>query len=141
MCRLFRRIQHVLFCSCFFPLNFGCIVYIINVHLKNKQKIPLQIANPLLDDAYKQTEEKVQEKVTGSNKVVLISDGWSNLRNESIINIILATPEPVFYKYIDASQNSHTAVYISSIFNDVIKELGKIVCFLVFFPPVPNTGK
>lgn len=88
------------------------------------------MSTPLLDDIYNETQGQIAKTVKDSSKVTIISDGWSNIRCESVINIILATPEPVFYKFIEASKHKHTAAFIASVFNDVIDELGKVKCLM-----------
>ena len=57
--------------------------------------------------------------------ITIVSDGWSNLRNESIINITLATLESIFYKAVEAGEKRHTAVCMSELFNSIIQEVGE----------------
>jgi len=39
-------------------------------------------------------------------------DGWSNIRNEGIINFIINKPEPRFVSFLDTTDNRHTSEYI-----------------------------
>ncbi|CAG8470521.1 2632_t:CDS:2 [Scutellospora calospora] len=39
----------------------------------------------------------------------LITDGWSNINNDSIINYMVTTPKPIFYKSITTKEEQHTA--------------------------------
>ena len=80
------------------------------------------LSNPLLEKAYNKINTDIKEKMNASQNITIISDGWSNLRNESIINVVLATPEPVFYKAFESglfSDAYHHHVYniISSLYN------------------------
>lgn len=59
------------------------------------------VSKRLLCQAYDKMKTDLEEKISHSNTISIISDGWSNLRNENIINIILATPQPVFYRTIE----------------------------------------
>jgi len=36
-------------------------------------------------------------------------DGWSNIRNEGIINFIINKPEPRFVSFLDTTDNRHTS--------------------------------
>ena len=55
---------------------------------------------------------------------VIISDGWLNVRGQGIINYIISTPQPVFYKSTDTRDNRHTGLYISDELKAVINNLG-----------------
>ena len=67
------------------------------------------VSNPLLD----KVSHDIESKLNDSNSLTIISDGWSNIRNESIINFIVAVPEPFFYKSIEPGENRHTAEYMA----------------------------
>lgn len=43
-----------------------------------------QISNSLLDDVYNKTMESTREKLALAKTITLISDGWSNVRNDGI---------------------------------------------------------
>ncbi|XP_025419309.1 uncharacterized protein LOC112689689 [Sipha flava] len=53
------------------------------------------ISNKLLDDEYIQMSTNVNKKVHEAFVFRIQIDGWSNIRNEPIMNIIITTPEPV----------------------------------------------
>jgi hypothetical protein len=60
-----------------------------------------------------------------SKELTLISDGWSNPRDESIINYLLvARTEAVFLKSIATGKDRHTGEYIADGLNEVISEIG-----------------
>ncbi|XP_043271188.1 uncharacterized protein [Venturia canescens] len=83
-----------------------------------------EISNSLLDESYNKVKGEVDEKVQSANFVGLQCDGWSNLRNEGIINFIVTTPEPVFFKTITTTTNSQTAEYIAKQISEVIDAIG-----------------
>ncbi|KAM7302142.1 uncharacterized protein ISCGN_017659 [Ixodes scapularis] len=58
--------------------------------------------------------------------------GGPKFKGESVINFVVATPQPVFYTSIETSTNRHTASYISGKIFDVIDSLesGKVVALV-----------
>jgi len=51
-------------------------------------------------------------------------DGWSNIRNESIINFVITTPKPVFYKSLTTLTERHTGDYMAKVMIEIIEEVG-----------------
>jgi len=78
----------------------------------------------LLEAEYVRVQDKVNEAIQNADCIAVISDGWSNIRGEGIINYILSTPKPVFYKSTDTKDKRHTAAYIADELINVITELG-----------------
>lgn len=58
-------------------------------------------------------------------------DGWSNLRNEGIINFIVSKPEPVFVKFLLTEENHHTALYLSGEIRKVLEEYNPMKFFVI----------
>lgn len=54
----------------------------------------------------------------------ILSDGWTDVTGNSLINIILTTPKPVFYKCIDPGTEQHSGEFIFGIFDQCIQEVG-----------------
>ena len=50
-------------------------------------------------------------------------DGWSNIRNEPIINFVVSQPKPIFWKSFRTDLQSHTRKYIATEVLKVIEEL------------------
>ena len=50
------------------------------------------LSNNLLDSEYNRVKEKAKETTDNSDCLCIISDGWSNILNESIINFLITTP-------------------------------------------------
>lgn len=66
----------------------------------------------------------VEEQIAAAHCVAIMCDGWSNVRNESIINFVVTTPKPILYKTLATGKESHTAEYIANQINAVIEEIG-----------------
>ncbi|CAG8609729.1 6546_t:CDS:2 [Dentiscutata erythropus] len=81
------------------------------------------LGNNLLSDEYKEIKDHVQ-KIYSKEKFISIStDGWSNQRNELIINYMsLTTHGPIFIKSTVTKTNSHIAEYIAEGIQNVILE-------------------
>ena len=90
------------------------------------------LSNNLLDSEYYRVQEKVKETTDNSDCLcIVISDGWSNIRNEGLINFLLTTPLPVFLKSVDTNTNKHTGAYIGDQIKSVIKESGPTKVFAI----------
>ncbi|CAH1967940.1 unnamed protein product [Acanthoscelides obtectus] len=66
----------------------------------------------------------MQIKISEANALGLQCDGWSNRRNESIINFIITTPTPIFFKTFTTDTNRHTAEYMAEKIEEVLTEIG-----------------
>ena len=68
-------------------------------------KIPSSkvIRTTLLTKEYMKMKRNVQQIIQEASSVSIISDGWSNIRNEHLVNFLLLIPnhKPLFYDYID----------------------------------------
>ena len=65
-------------------------------------------------------------------QVTLVSDAWTNLRGESIINYVAVTRKhAIFVKSTPSGGERHNAQYIADGVEQIVKELGEdnIVCF------------
>lgn len=82
------------------------------------------LTSRLLTAEHARLHAKVSEKVASADTLALTCDGWSNCRNESIVNFIVTTPEPVFYKSITTEKNRHTGVYMAEVMTTVLEEVG-----------------
>jgi hypothetical protein len=89
-----------------------------------------KLNHTLLDNEYNRVA-KVDERITAATSVTLISDGWTNMRGESIVNFLLCTPQPVFYRSICTEESRHTGEYIASQLSSVIQEVGAEKVFAV----------
>ncbi|KAL4113799.1 hypothetical protein QTP88_017372 [Uroleucon formosanum] len=99
------------------------------------------ISTTLLEKEYLRTYIKVYENILEAKVYAVQLDGWSNIRNESIMNIIVTTPKPFIFKSIDCGSNRHTAEYISAEISSVIEELGKEKCLGIITDNASNMKK
>lgn len=83
-----------------------------------------ELSTSLLSDTYDEMKMKVNAYMNDVEKVCLVSDGWSNVRGDSIINFVLTSPRPIFYKSINATGDSHTGDFIGGELCKVIEEIG-----------------
>ncbi|XP_050064712.1 uncharacterized protein LOC126553609 [Aphis gossypii] len=66
----------------------------------------------------------VENLIIGADCLGLMCDGWSNIRNESIINFVITTPKSVFYKSLPTLTQRHTGNYMANVMIDLIEEVG-----------------
>ena len=80
----------------------------------------------MLTKTYSEMKNNIQEIVKDAPTVSIISDGWSNLRNEHLVNFILVIPnqKPLFYGFIDCDGESQTSQQIATDSMHVIDEVG-----------------
>jgi len=85
---------------------------------------PYQLSNKLLNDEVESIKVFVENLIIGADCLGLMCDGWSNIRNESIINFVITTPKPVFYKSLPTLTQRHTGNYMANVMIDLIEEVG-----------------
>ena len=72
-----------------------------------------RISCTCLDAEFNSVQSEIKEELHNSKNLHLQCDGWSNIRNESIINFVVTTPEPRFVDFIITKENRHDAQYLS----------------------------
>lgn len=80
------------------------------------------LSTTLLEMEYLQQKNQVDNAIKESNYLNLQCDGWSNVRNESIINFVITKPEPLFVEFVMTGDNKHDAKYL---FEEIDKVLIK----------------
>lgn len=104
-----------------------------NVHWQNALnflrpsfKVPrtYALSNTLLEAEYTKVKSIVDDKVSKASSLGMQLDGWTNVRNEAIINIVITTPGPVFYKSIATGSESHSAVNMCQLVEEVFDTIG-----------------
>ncbi|GBP23594.1 Retrovirus-related Pol polyprotein from transposon TNT 1-94 [Eumeta japonica] len=78
-------------------------------------KLPTRkaISTTHLEVIYNEMVKAITEELKSTNDLHVQCDGWSNQRNEGIINFIIAKPEPFFVKSLNTLTNRHTSQYLS----------------------------
>lgn len=91
-----------------------------------------KISNPLLENEFTRVQSIVEEKLNSASVLSLQTDAWSNIRNDSITNYMINTPEPIFFKTVHTKENRHTSAFLAReiitvmIENDADKFLGLV---------------
>lgn len=68
-------------------------------------------------------------------------DGWSNIRNEGVVNFLISKPETVFVKSLSTQANRHTANYLSQEIIKIMKEYGEQKFFVLIGDNAANMQK
>lgn len=82
------------------------------------------LSTTTLDQHYSEMESRVEASLMEAKILHLSVDGWSNLRNEGILNVIIYTPKPVLYCTIETKDNRHTSLYLYNELSKIIDKLG-----------------
>jgi hypothetical protein len=86
-----------------------------------------QLATSLLDACHKDVKTKVAKGMIGATSC-LISDGWSNINNDAIINYMAASPEfTLFLESVSTGQQEHDHKFIADDIERVIREHPSII--------------
>lgn len=96
-------------------------------HIRPSFRPPLRktVSNRHLQIHYDEMKTQVIQKVANAECLHLQCDAWSNLRNESIINFIVNTPDPVFVKSVSSGAERHTSDYLYEEIKGVLEEFDK----------------
>jgi hypothetical protein len=85
-------------------------------HLPTEKQLKGSIFNKIHD----KTEVEIKKLVQESDSITIAIDGWKNIRNLSVVNIMTCVPESIFYKSIE--------VYGESVDNKLIqREVEKVM--------------
>jgi Protein of unknown function (DUF 659)/hAT family C-terminal dimerisation region len=80
-----------------------------------------KLAGPLLDECYNHLKKKQDSYMNSpSSCVCLITDGWSNIRNEPIVNYMATSEKTVFLESVATGIQGHTAQWIADDIDRVI---------------------
>ncbi|XP_043471438.1 uncharacterized protein LOC122504404 [Leptopilina heterotoma] len=101
-----------------------CLTSSVLNHQVEKKPSRHKLSEPLLKTEFRIVQQDVFTKVAEASVVGIQCDGWSNRRNESIINVIVTTPEPVFYETYDTKDDSHTGEYMTDLILQVVDKIG-----------------
>jgi hypothetical protein len=82
------------------------------------------LSTHLLDAEFNRVQVKVNQIIEKADCIAIISDGWSNVCGQGIIDYIISTSQPVFYKSTDTRANRHTGLYIADELKAVINDPG-----------------
>lgn len=66
----------------------------------------------------------MKEEIAKADSITLIMDGWKNVNNEPIINIVACLPKPLFVKSVMTGNESHTAENMKKLMETEIESIG-----------------
>jgi hypothetical protein len=92
-----------------------------------KSPTPYEASGPLLDDEVTNIHQLVEEKrrVWEHKGCTIISDGWTDGRNRTLINFLVASGgQLVFLKSVDASDQVKNAENLCNMLDEVVIEVG-----------------
>lgn len=79
-----------------------------------------------LDKCYNKIKCNVKEMLDIDDNITLMSNGWTNIRNEGLINYMVHTSNgDFFYDFSQPHAFRHTGQYISSEITRIIREIGE----------------
>lgn len=96
------------------------------------------VSTSLLEKQYAIMESEVTQKLTEASNLNLQCDGWSNCRNESIINFMISYPSPLFVKFLETKDDSHDANYLCTQMEEVILKYGPEKFLVAIGDNAPN---
>lgn len=84
------------------------------------------LAGPLLDQQYTKCLNVLNEAIEASNNLTLISDGWTNIRGDHIVNFCIKAPsqKSYFYSSINTSGISQNSQAVADAICEVIDQIG-----------------
>lgn len=83
------------------------------------------ISNNELEKIYNITKDNIESVIKQSENLTLSTDGWTNIRNEGIINFMIHSENfEYFYDYVLPKEKRHTAQYISDEISKIIDKIG-----------------
>ena len=100
-----------------------------------------KISEPLLNSEYDKIEVETVATIAASDSIGLMCDGWSNIRNEPIINFVVSQLKRISCKSFHTDLQSHTGEYIATEILKVIEELESECGKMVFGATTDNASK
>lgn len=114
------------------PLNMFDNIHWRNAfqHLRPSFQPPRRFAlsNALLEAEYVRVSSIVNQKVESASTLGMQLDSWTNIRNEAVVNVVVTTPQPVFYKSVATGAESHSAINMCKVVETTLVEIGLDKC-------------
>lgn len=79
----------------------------------------------LLEAEHGRVMTQVEDKINCPLSVTLLTDGWTNVLGDSILNFVVATPMPIFYNAVETERQRHTGEYITGEISQATGKVGK----------------
>lgn len=97
-----------------------------------------QVSAKYLDAQYAEMQAEVTSLLQEAKTLHLQCDGWSNVRNEPVINFVVCKPEPVFVDFVITNENKHNATYLAELISNVVEKHGHEKFFVVIADNASN---
>ncbi|CAG8807640.1 26293_t:CDS:2, partial [Gigaspora margarita] len=103
-------------------------------------KLPTRysLLNSFLTKEYSDLNTIINYLFNETQFLCLVTDGWSNICKDSIINFMITTPKPLFYKSVHTKEDQHTVQNIAKGIDKVMQELGVDKFVAVITNNAPN---
>lgn len=82
------------------------------------------LSSSLLENEYSKVNSDLCDAIANAPNLNLQCDGWSNIRNEAIINFVISKPQPLFVEFLETKTNNHSAEFIAGEMAKVIDKYG-----------------
>lgn len=91
-----------------------------------RRRVPTarQMGYRIQPSLFRQVTDHIRMQVQSAEAIVLATDAWSNLRNESVSNFVLYCPQPVFFSAVVNTEPIKNATYVASQIKAVIDDAG-----------------
>lgn len=83
-----------------------------------------QLSGEYLDKIFSEAENHLMQKINMSDYVALVIDGWENVNNLSVLNIMVASPKSYFYKSMEITGDSIDNKFLIKQMKQAIEEIG-----------------
>lgn len=112
----------------------------LNPNFSNSSLNSKSLAGPLLDQQFIKCSQIVEKILETSNNLTLISDGWTNIRGDHIVNFCVKAPngKPFFHSSINTSGITQNSEAVACSIIEVIEQIGsqKFCCVITDNAPV-----
>ncbi|KAK3911846.1 Zinc finger BED domain-containing protein 4 [Frankliniella fusca] len=89
-----------------------------------KVPTPYFLSGPLLDAEYAKCTAINKEKLEMASALGIMTDCYTNIRTESVLDVIVTTPTPILYKQVFRGTVREAGEYVADILISVIREVG-----------------
>jgi hypothetical protein len=82
------------------------------------------LSGNLLNKEYKDLKKLVRNVFNETPYFCITSDGWSNINKAPIVNYMITTPKPIFYKSVYTKEEHHTGENIAKSIEECMISIG-----------------
>ncbi|KAL0901935.1 hypothetical protein ABMA27_007080 [Loxostege sticticalis] len=82
------------------------------------------LSNHLLEAEYTRVKKEIECKLAKAVALGLTCDGWTNIVGKGVINFMITTPKPIFYKAIYPESEKEIALFLSEKIINTLLEIG-----------------